>query len=132
MPKATLNLSPLLMVLRKEAERLGVSFPALITTDLARYRHMAEAAVPASMSEWQWALLSHVLEGLEQLRVLSGDDSLPSIGTVIAEIETWCDGANSDQDILWAGELIRWMRERPDQWTPLTIAGVLFRLRREP
>lgn len=126
MPKATLSLSPLLMALRDEAERIGVSFPALLTTDLARYRHMAAAAVP-SMSEWQWALLSHVMSGIEAHRILTGDDSLPSIGAFIAEIETWCDGA-PDDDILRAGVLIKQIQE----WTPLTVVGVLLRLRREP
>lgn len=128
MAKATLNLSPLLTALRDEAERIGVSFPALLTTDLARYRDLAERAVPP-LTEWQWGLLSHVLDGIEQHRILSGDDGLPSAGAIIAEIETWCDAASREDDILWAGELIRWMRERPGEWSPLAIAGVLLRLR---
>lgn len=126
MAKANLNLSPLLVTLRDEAERIGVSFPALLTTDLARYRWLAEQAVP-SLAEWQWRLLSHVLDGIEQHRILSSDDSLPSAGSVIAEIETWCDGA-TDDDVLRAGMLTKQIQG----WTPLTIAGVLMRLRREP
>lgn len=126
MAKATINLSPLLMALRNEAERLGVSFPALLTTDLARYRWLAERAAP-SLTEWQWDLLSHVLDGVEQLRILGGDDSLPSPGSIIAEIEEWCDGA-TDEDVLRAGALTKQIQE----WTPLTIAGVLLRLRQKP
>ena len=126
MSKASLNLSPLLTALRDEAERIGVSFPAMLTTDLTRYRWLAEQAVP-SLTEWQWGLLSHVMSGIEAHRILTGDDSLPSIGAFIAEIETWCDGA-TDDDILRAGVLIKQVQE----WPPLTIAGVLLRLRREP
>jgi hypothetical protein len=124
--KASLNLSPLLMTLRDEAERIGVSFPATLTTDLARYRWLAERAVP-SLTVWQWGLLSHVLGGIEAHGILTGNDSLPSIGSVIAEIETWCDGA-TDDDILRAGVLTKKIQE----WTPLAIAGVLLRMRREP
>lgn len=115
-----------MITLRDEAERIGVSFPALLTTDLARYRWLAEQAVP-SLTDWQWGLLSHVMSGIEAHRILTGDDNLPSIGTVIAEIETWCDGG-TDDDILRAGELVKQIQ----MWTPLTIAGVLLRLRREP
>jgi len=123
--KATLNLSPLLTAIREEADRLGVSFPALLTTDTARYRWLAEQAVPP-LTEWQWGLLSHVLDGIEQHRILAGDDSLPRGGSVVAEIESWCDGA-TDDDILRAGMLTKKIQD----WTPLTIAGVLLRLRRE-
>lgn len=126
MAKATLNLSPLLMSLREEAERIGVSFPAMLTTDLARYRWLAEQAVPL-LTEWQWGLLSHVLDGIEAHGILTGNDSLLSAGSVIAEIETWCDGA-TDDDVLRAGVLTKQIRE----WTPLAIAGVLLRMRREP
>lgn len=123
MAKATLNLSPLLTAIREEADRLGVSFPALITADLSRYRWLADQAVPP-LTEWQWGLLSHVLDGIEAHRILTGDDSLPSIGAVIAEIESWCDGA-TDGDILHAGVLVKQIQE----WTPLTVAGVLLRMR---
>ena len=124
MAKATLNLSPLLMALREEADRLSVSFPALLTTDLARYRWLAEQAAP-SLTEWQWGLLSHVMDGIEAHHILTGNDSLPSIGAFIAEIETWCDGA-TDDDILRAGALTKQIQE----WTPQAVAGVLLRLRR--
>lgn len=123
MAKATLNLSPLLMALRDEAERIGVSFPALLTTDLARYRALAEHAEP-ELTEWQWGLLSHVLDGIEAHGILKGDDSIPGPISIIAEIEAWCDGA-TDDDLLRAGDLTRQIQG----WTPLTIACVLLRLR---
>ncbi len=123
MPKATLNLSPLLMSLREEAERIGVSFPALLTTDLARYRWLAERAVPP-LTEWQWGLLSHVMDGIEAHNILTGRDELPTPMSIVAEIDVWADGA-MDDDTLRAGRL----RKQVIDWSPLTVAGVLFRLR---
>lgn len=126
MAKTSLNLSPLLVALGDEAERLGVSFPALLTADLARYRQLAQDAAP-SLSDWELHLLSHVLSGIEAHDILSGIDALPSSGRIVAEIESWCDGA-TDPDILRAGTLTRQVKG----WAPLTIAGLLLALRCEP
>ena len=82
------------------------------------------AAVP-QLSEWEWGVLSHVMSGIEGHRILSGDDGLPAPSAIAAEIDTWADGAQDD-DCLRAGKL----RERVMAWAPLTVAGVLMRLRR--
>ena len=126
MAKATLNLSPMLTTLREEAERLGVSFPALLTADLTRYRQLAQAASP-SLSDWEFALLAHVLGGIEAHDILCGIDALPSSTRIIAEIDSWCDGA-SDEDVIRAGAVVRQVKA----WTPLTIAGLLQALRESP
>lgn len=123
MPKTTLNLSPPLTLIQAEAAALGVSFPALLTTDVVRFRRLANAAAPP-LTDWQWGLLSHVLDGIEANRILTGDDELPGAAGIVAEIDTWADGA-TDDDALRAGEL----RKLVITWSPLTIAGVLFRLR---
>lgn len=125
MPKATINLSPPLTLIQAEAAAMGVSFPALLTADIVRFRRLADAAIP-SLTDWQWMLLSHVLDGIEMHRIISGDDSLPSAGSIVAEIDTWADSA-SDEDALRAGEL----RRKVIAWSPLTTAGILFRLRAE-
>lgn len=126
MPKLTLNLPGHVVArLDADAEALGVSLPAVITADLTRYRKMAEAASP-KLSDWQWGLLSHVLNGIEAHRILTGDDALPSGASIAVEIDTWADGA-MDDDCLRAGEL----RGQVLTWSPLTIAGVLMRLRGE-
>lgn len=46
MPKRTISISPQLAALEAEAEAMGVSFPALLTTDIVRYRQMADSAAP--------------------------------------------------------------------------------------
>lgn len=123
MTKANLNLSPPLLRLRDEADAIGASFPAVLTADLVRYRRMADAAVP-ELTDWQWGLLSHVLDGIEGARIISGDDSLPSAGAIAAEIDAWADSTN-DEDTLRAGEL----RGKAIAWTPMAIAGIFHRLR---
>jgi hypothetical protein len=123
--KVTLNLSPPLTLIRAEAAAMGVSFPALLTADAVRFRRLADAAVPP-LTKWQWGLLSHVLDGIEAHRILVGDDSLPSAGFIIAEIDIWADGA-LDDETLRAGEL----RQQILSWSALTIAGVLIHLRAE-
>ena len=125
MAKATINLSPPLTLIQAEAAAMGVSFPALLTADAVRFRRLADAAVPP-LTEWQWGLLSHVLDGIDAHRILTGDDSLPSVGSIVAEIDTWADSA-LDDDTMRAGDL----RRQVASWSPLTIAGVLFRLRAE-
>ncbi len=102
---------------------MGVSFPALLTADIVGYRQIAAAAVP-SLTEWEWNLLSHVLGGIEAHRIVSGDDSLPSARYIAAAIDEWADNA-SDEDTLRAGEL----GQQVLAWPPLTVAGVLHRLR---
>lgn len=100
--------------LSADADGAGVPLSDLVRTDLVRYRKLAEAATP-SLTRWQWDLLSHVLSGVEAHDILSGFDALPSSGRVAAAI-----------DALRAGEL----RQQVMGWPPLTIAGVLMRLRR--
>lgn len=125
MGKLSLNLPDrMIQVLEADADGAGVSLPALLTADLIRYRALADAAVP-QLTDWQWDCLSHVMSGIEGNRILGGLDDLPSPGSIIAEIDTWADGA-SDEDTLRAGKLI----EQVKTWPPLTIAGVLMRLRR--
>lgn len=102
---------------------MGVSFPALLTADMVRFRRLAAAAVPP-LNDWQWGLLSHVLNGIEMHRIITGDDSLPGVGSIVAEIDTWADGA-TDDDMLRAGDL----RKQVLAWSALTIAGILIRLR---
>src|SRR5262249_38425277 len=124
MTKATLNLSPPLSELQGEAERMGVSFPALLTAELVSYRSMAQAA-HRQLGEWEWSLLSHVMSGIEAHRILAGDDTLPSAGSIVAAIDEWADGAQDDE-ALRAGKL----RGQAIGWSPLAIAGVMMRLRR--
>lgn len=119
-----LPLSQPLQLVDEEAHTMGLGLTALLTADLSRYRRLADAATP-DLTDWHWQLLSHVLSGIEAHRILSGDDSLPSPGAIAAEIDTWADGALND-DALRAGEL----RRQVMTWPPLTIAGVLMRLRR--
>lgn len=126
MPKRTLNLSPLLERLDREAEALGVSLPALLTADLHRYRTLAAAATP-ELTEWEWLLLGHVLDGIEQLDILGGIDDLPSNARIITAIDEWADHADYD-DTTRAGDL----RRKVASWSPLEIAGVLHRLRQGP
>ena len=123
MAKATINLSPPLTLIQAEAAAMGVSFPALLTADVVRFRRLADAAVPP-LTDWQWGLLSHVLDGVEMHRILTGDDNLPSPANIAAEIDTWADGA-VDDDALRAGDL----RKLVVAWSPLIIAGVCIRLR---
>lgn len=125
MPKANLSLSPPLVRIQDEAAAIGVSFPALLTADVVRYHAMAAAAVP-DLDEWEWRLLSHVLDGMEMHRVTSGDDTLPGPRAIGAAIEEWCDSAAYD-DVSRAGALGR----RVAGWSPLAIAGLFLRLRRE-
>lgn len=122
--KATIRLSPPLTLIQAEAAVMGVSFPALLTADTVRFRRLAGAAEPA-LTDWQWGLLSHVLDGIEAHHILTGDDALPGPHRIAAEIDTWADGA-TDEDTLRAGEL----RALAIQWSPLAIAAVFFRLRR--
>lgn len=105
---------------------MGVSFPALLTAEIVRFRRLAEAATP-ELTEWQWGLLAHVLSGIEMHRIISGDDELPGRAAIIAEIDTWADSA-TDEDTLRASEL----RRLVETWSPLAIAGVFLRLRQTP
>lgn len=123
MSRASIDLSPPLLAAREEAERIGLSFPALLTADLKRYRAMAAAATPA-LDEWEWWLIGHILAGREQADVLTGIDDLPSRQSIVADIDDWADGALDDETVK-AGEL----RAKVMAWSPLAIAGVLFRLR---
>ncbi len=76
------------------------------------------------LTEWQWGLLSHVMDGIEAHNILTGRDELPTPMSIVAEIDVWADGA-MDDDTLRAGRL----RKQVIDWSPLTVAGVLFRLR---
>lgn len=125
MAKLSLNLPDrMIEALEADADGAGVSLPALLMADLIRYRALADAAVP-TLTDWQWDCLSHVMSGIEGHRILSGSDDLPGAGSIITEIDTWADGA-MDDDTLRAGELI----QRVKSWPPLTVAGILMRLRR--
>ena len=125
MPKTTLNLSPRLTLIQAEAEAMGISFPALLTADVVRFRQLAEAAAPR-LSEWEWGLIWHVLNGREAHDILTGRDDLPTPHAIAAEIDVWADSALDDETVR-AGKL----RERVMQWSPLAVAGVLLRLRTE-
>lgn len=116
-----------LAIYSAEAQPLGVSVPRLITTDLNRYRRMAVAAVP-DMTERQWSLLSHVLDGAEFQRLVGSrhDDSLPTAGEIAAEIASWIEG-HGGAGPAWATQLLGMVQT----WSPLIIAGLLFRLRAE-
>ena len=121
--KASISLSAPLVLEQAEAERLGLSLSKLLTVDLVRYRALAAAAMP-DLDAWEWSLLEHVLDGIEALHAHAGRDDLPSSRRIVAEIDEWADGALDDETIR-AGSL----REKVAGWSPLAIAGVLFRLR---
>lgn len=125
MGKLSLNLPDrMIQALEADADGAGVSLPALLMADLIRYRALADAAVPR-LTQWQWECLAHVMFGIEGSAISSGTDNLPGSGTIITEIDTWAaDGTT--EEIARAGKLI----EQVKTWTPLTIAGVLMRLRR--
>jgi hypothetical protein len=122
---ATIKYVPerILARLTADADALAASIPAVLTADLDRYRALALAAAP-KITEWEYSLLSHVLSGVEGHGILTGDDALPTPQRIAAEIDTWAGGA-LDDETLRAGAL----RQRVVQWSPLTIAGLLFRLR---
>jgi len=103
---------------------MGVSFPALLTAEIVRYRAMAAAATP-KLDDWQWKLLAHVLSNTEAHRILTDDDTLPSGASIAAAIDEWADGALGDDETLRAGEL----REQVLKWSPLAVAGIMHRLR---
>lgn len=129
--KITISASPPLVALRDEAEAMGVSFPALLTADIVRYRKMAIAAAP-TLDPWERGAISLLLAEIEAHGILSGDDSLPSAARIAAMVEEWIDDAAAD-DALRAERL----RRKVEALTPLAIAGLLLRerpghLRREP
>jgi hypothetical protein len=114
------------MALRAEADRIGVSFPALLTTDLVRYRGLASAAVPA-LDEWEWACLDHVLNGIDARQIRDGSDALISGDRIAAEIVTWADDAIGDE-LIRAEQLAR----KAAEWRPIQVAGALMHLRAQP
>lgn len=110
-----------------EAKSIGVSTPRLIATDLNRYRIMADQAVP-KLSEQQWGLISHVLDGIEAAEIVSGNDGLEHVGPdrIAAELKDWMR-PYGDKPPAWARKL----HDDVLTWSPLTIAGLLMRLRGE-
>lgn len=108
-----------------EAHPLGVSLPRLVASDLTRYRRLADAAIP-SLTDKQWGLLGHVLDGAEFGRFATRDDTLPGSGEIAAEIAAWMEPLGKSPPA-WARQLLDDVRG----WSPLTIAGVLIRLRAE-
>jgi len=122
--KLTLNAPPYLLRLRDEAERMALTFPALLTADLKRYRAMAEAAVPP-LSDWQNRALAHILDGIEAMDILSGIDDLPSAGRIAAEITDWSSRLTDYGEIEEAERL----RKIVAGLQPLAIAGLLMRVR---
>ena len=126
MPKAALNLSPPLTLIQAEAAAMGVSFPALLTADVSRWRRLAAANEP-DLDEWQWSCLDHVLSGIEAQRILTGIDDLPSAGSIVAELDDWAARLNdNDGDISRVGFLRAYVIE----WSPLQVAAALFWIRR--
>lgn len=107
----------------REAEALGIPVQRLVAVDLARYRDMAIAAAPM-LSTWEAITMRHILTGMEQLRILAGDDSLPDAGRLAAELDSWADTAN---DIETARA--RQLRAVVAKLTPLAIAGLFFQMR---
>ena len=123
-PRIRIHPSPAVKVTAGEADAIGVSPSLLIEADLARFRALAQAAVP-DLTEWQWGLISHILGGIELHRLLSGDDTIPAASWIAAEVDVWADGA-LDDEALAAGEL----RRKVIGWSPLAIAGLMMGLRR--
>lgn len=107
-----------------ESKQFGL--PRLVAADLNRYRSMAGAAVP-QLTDRQWGLLSHVLDGAEFSRLILRDDSLPGRGEIAASIMDWMRAGGSETSPAWARQIY----DAALGWSPLTIAGVLFRLRSE-
>lgn len=126
--KLTINASPPIARLKSEADSMGVSFPALLTADLVRYRALAEAAAAEpALDEWEWQLLAHVMSGIEAHEILTGIDMIPSAARIAAEIDAWADSADDD-DTIRAGRL----RNIVAGLTPIAVAGILMRLREHP
>lgn len=122
----TIRLAPdLTTIYQAEAASLGASVPALIAADITRYRRMADAAIPR-LTDKQWGLLSHVCDGIEALDIgVSRIDDVPSPVRIAAEIMDWMRGGGSGTSPKWARDLY----DQVGQWPPLTVAGVLMRLR---
>lgn len=124
MPRLRLDMpAHLADALSAEADGIGVPVSALATTDLIRYRALAKAAAP-KLDKWQRGLLGHVLDGIEAHRILTGDDSLPSAGTIVNEIDTWADGSGYEDT-----QRAERLRRIVSRMTPLEIAGALMRMR---
>jgi hypothetical protein len=121
-----IRLSPdLLTIYRAEAASLGTSPGRLIGADIHRFRRMADAAIP-TLTQQEWGLLAHVCDGIEALDIgVSQIDDLPSGNRIAAEIMDWMRGASSESKPGWAVALY----DQAQQWPPLTVAGVLMRLR---
>lgn len=117
---------------RAEAESLGLTDTRgagtgrLITADLNRFRRMAAHATP-KLTERQWGLLSHVLDGAEFSRLIRQEDELPGRGEIAAEIMDWMRAGGSETSPAWARELY----DQTLSWTPIAIAGIMLRLRAE-
>lgn len=107
-------------------DRSGYGAGTLASADLSRYRRMAEAAVP-QLTDRQWGLLSHILDGAEFARLVHRDDGMPSSGEIAAGIMDWMRAGGSETAPAWARQLY----DQARAWSPLTIAGILFRLRGE-
>lgn len=122
----TIRLAPdITMIYQAEAASLGMSVPALIAADIKRYRRMADAAIPP-LTERQWTLLSHVCDGIETLDIaVSRVDDVPSPDRIASGIMDWMHAGGSETSPRWARDLY----DQVLTWSPLTIAGVLMRLR---
>jgi hypothetical protein len=112
------------ILMEAEAQALGVTIGRLVTADLNRYRRLAAEAIP-TLTERQWKLLSHVLDGMDASSIVARDDVLPTVGDVTAGIMDWMRAGGSEERPAWARELYGAAQE----WSPLTIAGVMLRLR---
>ena len=123
--RKNVDMNPALMRTQIEADALGLSFVSLLTADVVRFRSLADAAVP-QLTEWQWSLLSRVLDDVEPQRILAGIDDLPDGATIAAYIDSWADSATGDD-----ASKARDLRRQAASWPPLTVAGALFHLRTE-
>jgi hypothetical protein len=119
----TMSLSQRLSAIAIEAEIIDVDFVDLLAADILRFRRIAETAVP-SLTDWQWKLLSHLLLGLDQRTIVAGSTALPDVGTILAAIDTFAGAAAYDEKLR-----ANTLRQAVLRWTPLTIAGIVFRLR---
>ncbi|KPL50820.1 hypothetical protein [Prosthecomicrobium hirschii] len=118
-------LSPSIAATAVEANALGVAPGHLIEADLTRLRHLAEAAAAdLALSPVEASAVGWVLQGLEQSRLVTLDDSLPSGSTLAASLIEIADD-RTDAEILILDRLAR----RAATWPPLAILGLMIRAR---
>ena len=112
----------LFTIYRAEGAAVAATTARLIAIDLGRFRRLAEAAIPV-LTEQQWGLIAATCDMVELVDLMNGSNELPSGKRVASEIAEWANERGSCPE--WARDLYEQML----QWPPLTIAGVLMRLR---